>query len=159
MVSHDRRFLENTVNRVIELAPVYPEGSFQVRGTYSDFLEKKSEYLLQRQNLEERLANKVRRETEWLRRAPKARTTKARFRIEEAGRLQDELGEVRTKNRSIGQVGIALMGPSAKPKNCWWPPVSPKGSGEYPCSATLTSPSLRVRGSVCLAATAAANRP
>ena len=114
MVSHDRRFLENTVNRVIELAPVYPEGSFQVRGTYADFLDKKSEYLLQRQNLEERLANKAKRETEWLRRGPKARTTKARYRIEEAGRLQDELSEVRTKNRSIGQVGIAFEGTQRK---------------------------------------------
>ena len=92
MVSHDRRFLENTVNRVIELAPVYPEGSFEVRGTYADFLEKKADYLLQRQSLEERLANKVRRETEWLRRGPKARTTKARYRIEEAGRLQERTG-------------------------------------------------------------------
>lgn len=116
MVSHDRRFLENTVNRVIELAPVYPEGSFQVRGTYADFLEKKTDYLLQRQNLEERLANKVRRETEWLRRGPKARTTKARYRIEEAGRLQDELGEVRSKNRSVGQVGIAFDSTQRKTK-------------------------------------------
>jgi len=114
MVSHDRRFLENTVNRVIELAPVYPEGSFQVRGTYADFLDKKADYLLQRQNLEERLANKVRRETEWLRRGPKARTTKARYRIEEAGRLQEELGEVRSKNRSAGQVGIAFEGTRRK---------------------------------------------
>ena len=116
MVSHDRRFLENTVNRVIELAPVYPEGSFEVLGTYADFLEKKSDYLMQRQNLEERLANKVRRETEWLRRGPKARTTKARYRIEEAGRLQDELGEVRTKNRSVGQVGISFDGTQRKTK-------------------------------------------
>jgi ATP-binding cassette subfamily F protein uup len=116
VVSHDRRFLENTVNRVIELAPVYPEGSLQTRGTYSDFLDKKAEYLIQRQNLEERLANKVRRETEWLRRGPKARTTKARYRIEEAGRLQDELGEVRTRNRSVGQVGIAFDGTQRKTK-------------------------------------------
>ncbi len=116
LVSHDRRFLENTVNRVIELAPVYPEGSFQVRGTYSDFLDKKSDYLLLRQNLEERLANKVRRETEWLRRGPKARTTKARFRIEEAGRLQDELGEVRGRNRSVGQVGITFESTQRKTK-------------------------------------------
>ena len=116
MVSHDRRFLENTVNRVIELSPVYPEGSFQVRGTYADFLEKKAEYLIQRHNLEERLANKVRRETEWLRRGPKARTTKARYRIEEAGRLQEEWGEVRTKNRSIGQVGIAFESTQRKTK-------------------------------------------
>ena len=116
MASHDRRFLENTVNRVIELAPVYPEGSFQVRGTYADFLEKKADYLLQRQNLEERLTNKVRRETEWLRRGPKARTTKARYRIEEAGRLQGELGEVRTRNRSAGQVGIAFESTQRKTK-------------------------------------------
>lgn len=116
MVSHDRRFLENTVNRVIELAPVYPEGSFQVRGTYSDFLEKKTEYLLQRQHLEDRLANKVRRETEWLRRGPKARTTKARYRIDEAGRLQDELGDVRKKNRSLGKVQITFDGTGRKTK-------------------------------------------
>lgn len=116
MVSHDRRFLENTVNRVIELAAVYPEGSFQVRGTYADFLDKKADYLLQRQSLEERLANKVRRETEWLRRGPKARTTKARYRIEEAGRLQEELSEVRSRNRSTGQVGIAFDATQRKTK-------------------------------------------
>ncbi len=116
MVSHDRRFLESTVNRVIELAPVYPEGSFQIRGTYADFLDKKAAYLLQRQNLEERLANKVRRETEWLRRGPKARSTKARYRIDEAVRLQEELGEVRGKNRSAGQVGIAFAGTQRKTK-------------------------------------------
>ncbi|MBM9616456.1 ABC-F family ATP-binding cassette domain-containing protein [Desulfobulbus rhabdoformis] len=116
LVSHDRRFLENTVNRVVELAPVYPEGSFQVRGAYSDFLEKRAEYLEQRQNLEERLSNKVRRETEWLRRGPKARTSKARYRIEEAGRLQDELGEVRGRNRNVGQVGIAFESTQRKTK-------------------------------------------
>nr|WP_320009887.1 ABC-F family ATP-binding cassette domain-containing protein [uncultured Desulfobulbus sp.] len=114
LVSHDRRFLENTVNRVIELAPVYPEGSFQIQGTYSDFLEKRADYLEQRQTLEERLSNKMRRETEWLRRGPKARATKARYRIEEAGRLQEELGEVRSRNRSVGQMGIAFEGTQRK---------------------------------------------
>ena len=116
VVSHDRRFLENTVNRMIELAPVYPEGSFQVRGGYADFLARKADYLLQRQSLEERLANKMRRETEWLRRGPKARTTKARYRIEEAGRLQDELGEIQERNRSLGQVGIAFDATGRKTK-------------------------------------------
>ncbi|MCL2789167.1 MAG: ABC-F family ATP-binding cassette domain-containing protein [Desulfobulbus sp.] len=116
VVSHDRHFLENTVNRMVELSPVYPEGSFQVRGGYTDFLEKKADYLLQRQSLEERLANKVRRETEWLRRGPKARTTKARYRIEEAGRLQDELGEIQEQNRSLGQVGIAFDATGRKTK-------------------------------------------
>jgi ABC transport system ATP-binding/permease protein len=147
MVSHDRRFLENTVNRVIELAPVYPEGSFQVRGTYADFLEKKADYLLQRQNLEERLANKVRRETEWLRRGPKARTTKARFRIEEAGRLQDELGEIRSKNRSAGQVGIAFDSTQRKTKKLLTATGLEKGFHGTPLFAGLDlflTPGLRL---------------
>ena len=116
VVSHDRRFLENTVNRMVELAPVYPEGSFQVRGGYTDFLARKTDYLLQRQSLEERLANRMRRESEWLRRGPKARTTKARYRIEEAGRLQDELDEIAERNRSLGQVGIAFDATGRKTK-------------------------------------------
>lgn len=116
MISHDRRFLENTVNRVIELAPIYPEGSFQVRGTYTDFLNKKASYLQQRQNLEERLANQLRRETEWLRRGPKARTTKSRFRTEEAERLQEELTEVRHQNRATGRVDLAFDATARKTK-------------------------------------------
>lgn len=116
MISHDRRFLENTVNRVIELAPIYPEGSFQVRGTYTDFLNKKASYLQQRQNLEERLANRLRRETEWLRRGPKARATKSRFRTEEAERLQEELTEVRHQNRATGRVDLAFDATARKTK-------------------------------------------
>ncbi|NLX19663.1 MAG: ABC-F family ATP-binding cassette domain-containing protein [Desulfobulbus sp.] len=116
MISHDRRFLENTVNRVIELSQVYPEGSFQVRGTYADFLDKKTDYLQQRQNLEERLANRVRRETEWLRRGPKARTTKSRYRIEEAERLQERLNEVRSHNRAAGRLDLTFDATARKTK-------------------------------------------
>ncbi|MGI6655742.1 MAG: ABC-F family ATP-binding cassette domain-containing protein [Desulfobulbus sp.] len=114
MISHDRRFLDNTVSRIIELGRSYPEGSLQVHGNYADFLEKKADYLQQQQGLEERLANKLRRETEWLRRGPKARATKARYRIEEAGRLQDELAEVRDRNRAAGQVGLSFSGTDRK---------------------------------------------
>ena len=116
LVSHDRRFLESTVNRVVELAAVYPQGSFQVQGTYSDFVEKRREYLLQRQLLEERLANKMRRESEWLRRGPKARTTKAKYRIDAADRLQNELDELHDRNRSLGQVRIRFDGTERKTK-------------------------------------------
>ena len=147
MVSHDRRFLENTVNRVIELAPIYPEGSFQVRGSYTDFLEKKADYLLQRQNLEERLANKVKRETEWLRRGPKARTTKAKFRIEEAGRLQEELGDVRTRNRSAGQVGIAFESTQRKTRKLLTAIGMTKGFHELPLFSGLNitlTPGMRL---------------
>ena len=106
MVSHDRRFLENTVNRVIELSPAYPEGTLQVNGTYSVFLEKREIFLSSQQEQEERLANKVRRETEWLRRGPKARATKAKYRKDEAYRLQEELAAVKNRNRAGGNVQI-----------------------------------------------------
>ena len=116
MVSHDRRFLENTVNRVIELSAAYPEGTLQVNGTYATFLEKREQFLEQQQEQEERLANKVRRETEWLRRGPKARATKAKYRKDEAYRLQDELAEVKSRNRAGGSVGIAFDSTNRKTK-------------------------------------------
>jgi len=106
LVSHDRRFLENTVTRVVELSAVYPEGSFQVQGNYSRFLEERETFLGRQWQQEERLANKVRRETEWLRRGPKARATKARYRIDEAHRLQDDLAQVKGRNRALSSVRI-----------------------------------------------------
>ena len=116
MVSHDRRFLENTVNRVIELSAAYPDGTLQVDGNYSDFLEKRALFLDQQQEQEERLANKVRRETEWLRRGPKARATKAKYRQDEAYRLQDQLAEVKNRNRAGGSVQIAFDATNRKTK-------------------------------------------
>ena len=116
LVSHDRRFLENCTNRVVELSPVYPQGSFQVNGRYSDFLEEREKFLVQQTQNEERLQNKVRRETEWLRRGPKARATKARYRIDEAYRLQDELAQVKERNRALSNVRIDFEATQRKTK-------------------------------------------
>ncbi len=116
LVSHDRQFLENCTNRMVELSSVYPEGSLQVDGTYTSFLEKREIYLQQQMELETRLSNKVRRENEWLGRGPKARTTKARYRIDEAHRLQGELAQIRTRNNSISQVDIEFGGTGRKTK-------------------------------------------
>ncbi len=116
LVSHDRRFLENSTNRIVELSPVYPQGSFQVDGRYSDFLEEREKFLAQQSQNEERLQNKVRRETEWLRRGPKARATKARYRIDEAYRLQGELAQVRERNRSLSNVRIDFEATQRKTK-------------------------------------------
>ena len=116
LVSHDRRFLENVASRVVELSAVYPEGSLQVKGNYSDFLRARVDFLEQQQNLEERLANKMRRETEWLSRGPKARATKARYRINEAHKLQSQLSDVKTRNRSVKQVRIDFDSTGRKTK-------------------------------------------
>ena len=97
VVSHDRYFLDNVVNDMAEIARSYPEGIFRVEGGYSQFLEKKEEFLLAQANRQEALANRVRREVEWLRRGPKARTGKSKARIDDAGRLIRELGEVESR--------------------------------------------------------------
>ncbi|HEX6899994.1 MAG TPA: ABC-F family ATP-binding cassette domain-containing protein [Thermoanaerobaculia bacterium] len=97
VVSHDRYFLENVATRMIELDRRYPEGIFQAPGTYSDFLEKRDEVLRNQAEYQASLANRVRREVEWLKRGAKARTTKAKGRIQEAERLISELQEMKER--------------------------------------------------------------
>jgi ATP-binding cassette subfamily F protein uup len=104
VVSHDRWFLEHMAARMFDLDPVHAGGFFEARGRYSEFLEQKDAALAAQARLHETLANRVRREVEWLRRGPKARTTKAQARIREAGRLAEELASVeeRQDRRTAG---------------------------------------------------------
>ena len=105
VVSHDRYFLDNVVNDVAELGRQYPDGLFRVEGDYGRFLEKKAEFLLGQSSRQESLANKVRREVEWLRRGPKARTGKSKARIDEAGRLMIELSDLESRSvRGTAQI-------------------------------------------------------
>jgi ATP-binding cassette subfamily F protein uup len=97
VVSHDRYFLDTVVNDVAEIDRAYPGGLFRVEGRYSRFLEKKEEFLLGQSNRQEALANRVQREVEWLRRGAKARTGKSKARIDNAGRLMRELGDLETR--------------------------------------------------------------
>ncbi len=91
VISHDRAFLERVARRMVEVAPAYPGGLLAVEGSYWTFLEQREAYLRARHRYREGLANRVRRELEWLSRGPKARTSKAQARIEQAERLQNEL--------------------------------------------------------------------
>lgn len=104
VVSHDRYFLENVARRMLELDRVYPEGILSVDGTYSDLLVKRDEVLKNQKEYEEALANRARIEVDWLRRGPKARTTKSKARIDRANDLLGELAEVR------GRAGGAKAG-------------------------------------------------
>lgn len=116
LVSHDRRFLENATSRIVELAAVYPEGTFQVEGSYSDFLGKRQQFLDGQQAEEARLANRSRTEIEWLRRGPKARTSKARYRINEAHQLSDDLAEIKARNRSQNEISLDFTSTGRKTK-------------------------------------------
>ncbi|MFO0699401.1 MAG: ABC-F family ATP-binding cassette domain-containing protein [Nitrospira sp.] len=96
-ISHDRRFLESVTTRIWELNRRYVSGVFQVNGRYSEFLEQREAAWQAQVDYQASLANRVRREVEWLRRGPKARTTKAKARIDQAGRMIDELTEIESR--------------------------------------------------------------
>lgn len=100
VISHDRYFLENTTTRMMELDKSYPKGLFASDGSYSTFLEKREEFLSGQVQQERSLNSKVRREVEWLKQNPKARTTKSQSRIQEAHRLIQELQEIKTRNQT-----------------------------------------------------------
>ncbi len=104
MVSHDRYFLENVATEMVELNRVYAEGLLRVKGNYTRFLEGKEQYLDAQSKLQDALKNRVKIETDWLRRGPKARTTKSKARIDSANELIGQLKEVnqRTQTASAG---------------------------------------------------------
>jgi ABC transport system ATP-binding/permease protein len=100
VVSHDRYFLENVATETAELSRVYPDGLLRVRGNYSEFLEKKEEFLHAQSKRQEALENLVHSEIEWLRRGAKARTRKSKARIDKAGELMGELADLNARTRS-----------------------------------------------------------
>ena len=105
-VSHDRQFLEGMANRVIELNKAYPDGFLGHRGAYSEFIEKREAFLIAQKSQEQALASGVRREIEWLQRGAKARTTKAKGRIERAGDMMSDLADLRTRNQLQGAAQV-----------------------------------------------------
>jgi ATP-binding cassette subfamily F protein uup len=100
VVSHDRYFLENVTTETVELNRAYPDGLLRVNGNYSAFLVKKEAFLEAQAKRQDALANRVRTEIEWLRRGPKARTTKSKARIDRAHELIGELADVSGRNRT-----------------------------------------------------------
>ncbi|MGI4827080.1 MAG: ABC-F family ATP-binding cassette domain-containing protein [Janthinobacterium lividum] len=106
VVTHDRYFLENVATEVVELSRVYAEGLLRVHGSYSRFLEDRADYMQSQQRLQEGLQNRVKIEIDWLRRGPKARSTKAKARIDNAhgliAQLADVQGRMRTANAGFG---------------------------------------------------------
>ena len=79
LVTHDRYFLDRITNRIVELAAgvFYP-----YKGNYTQYLEKKAERMASEATNEKRRQMFLRRELEWVRRGPKARTTKSKSRLD-----------------------------------------------------------------------------
>ena len=99
VTTHDRYFLERVTDRIVEINPRYREGFFSVRGHYSDFLEKRQAFLQAENEARRALAGEVRREVEWLRHGPKARGTKASYRIDAAHEKMERLTEAKRRQQ------------------------------------------------------------
>src|SRR5271166_3120921 len=93
-VSHDRYFLESTSSEIIELNRVFADGLLRVKGNFSRFLEEREAYLESQNRQQESLRNQVKTEIEWLRRGPKARTTKSKARIDTANAMIGKLKDI-----------------------------------------------------------------
>ncbi len=89
LVTHDRYFLDRVTNRMLE---VMPGGVMKYEGNYSRYLELKEIQEQLKEATERTRQNLARRELAWLRRGPKARTSKAKYRVERAQALQESAG-------------------------------------------------------------------
>ncbi|MBA3816266.1 MAG: ABC-F family ATP-binding cassette domain-containing protein [Parachlamydiaceae bacterium] len=99
ITSHDRYILQNVTHKMMELNSIYPQGTYTVEGSYLEFIEKKTEFIEQQLQSEQALSQKVRNEIDWLRRSPKARTTKSTARIQSANKLIQDLDNIKTRNK------------------------------------------------------------
>jgi ATP-binding cassette subfamily F protein uup len=114
-VSHDRYFLESTSSEIIELNRVYPDGLLRVKGNFSRFLEERQSFLEAQSRQQESLRNRVRTEIEWLRRGPKARTTKSKARIDAANEMIGRLAAMDARSE-VNTAGIDLAATERKTK-------------------------------------------
>ena len=99
MVTHDRYFLDRVCNTIMEI----DRGKlFAYRGNYSEYLEKREERYINMQAEIDKSRNLLRRELEWIRSTPQARTGKARYRINAFYDLKDKASvSLRTDNVEI----------------------------------------------------------
>ena len=104
LVTHDRYFLDNVVNWILEL----DRGKYFVyEGNYSTYLDKKAKRLSQESREDEGRQKAITQELEWIRQSPKARQTKSKARI----KAFDALVEASEK-RIIGKAQIVIQTPT-----------------------------------------------
>ena len=93
MVTHDRYFLDRVCNTVMEM----DKGAiYTYRGNYQNFLEKREERITNYNAETDKVRNLLRRELEWIRSTPCARTGKARYRVNAFYDLKDRASQVYT---------------------------------------------------------------
>ena len=107
IVTHDRYFLERVCNEILEL-----DGGelFSYKGNYSYFLEKKEQRLAQEKASVEKAKNLYVKELDWMRRQPKARTTKSKSRIDDFYKIKEAAHKRRKEHTVQLEINMERLG-------------------------------------------------
>jgi len=107
MVTHDRYFLDSVTNVVVEI----DNGKlYKYVGNYAHFLEKKQERVENQQTEIDKARNLMRKEYEWIKKQPKARGTKAKYRVEAFEDIKDKAMQKMADNKITISTGNYRMG-------------------------------------------------
>lgn len=107
MVTHDRYFLDRVANQIIEL----DRGKlYTYKGNYAYFLEKKSEREEMQRAEVDKARNLLRKELEWMRKQPKARGTKAKYRIDAFYDLKEKASQEVKKDKLELDISVTRQG-------------------------------------------------
>lgn len=107
MVTHDRYFLERVCNDIIEL----DQGKlYRYKGNYSYFLQKKEERIALEQVTVGKAKNLFKKELDWMRRQPKARTTKSKSRIDDFYAIKEKAHQRRLDHQVQLEINMERLG-------------------------------------------------
>jgi ATP-binding cassette subfamily F protein uup len=107
MVTHDRYFLERVCNEILEL----DEGKiYRYKGNYSYYLEKKEERIQLEQVTTDKAKNLFKKELDWMRRQPKARTTKSKSRIDDFYQIKEKASQRRLDHKVQLEINMERLG-------------------------------------------------
>lgn len=107
LVTHDRAFLDSIATRIVE---IHRSELLSFAGNYVNFVEQKAALMALRQKEQEKYANLLVTELEWLRRGPKARGTKAKARIDRVAEIQDKAKVTHEQSLSLKFTADARLG-------------------------------------------------
>lgn len=107
MVTHDRYFLDRICNVILEIDN---GGIYNCKGNYSRFLEKRAERIESEKASVDKARNLLRKETDWMRRMPKARGTKAKYRVEAYHDLKKQASDTTQDNGMKINIRASRMG-------------------------------------------------
>jgi len=102
-ITHDRVFLEAVATRVVEISRAYPEGAFEAKGNYSEFVRRKQDFLDAQAARQSAIATKVRRDNAWLKQGIQGRQTRNRSQVNAAADRRDALADVAARNKAPTQ--------------------------------------------------------